>query len=375
MSFMLFIDRGDRYLLPNSIKDEFNSYLKLRREYLCSRIPTLKFPKNINDMPSLLELIESRMKTYKNRDMQVSFLRRIEKGLKEEDQIYLREITEDFQKCVAGDFEDVFDQDRFSMKMWNFLWHREWINLNDKNYSLASFLEKEMKVTGLREIALVHWQQPYPDAVYSAFSFSDNEVVSKNSNIRILLNYGKEININTSNISDEFGNDLQNYFKDSSMRFVDVFNDNDVFYLTSGFSPADMVDTLVHEYGHIYFHSKRTNLFQDSENKFSYKKDTTHDEAFAEFFSFKILSPLYEIYPEIEFSHIVKQSAFSNLRPEDPHYVGHALAYSMSKHETSVIDNLLNVESFKVFACSDDIGLKPIPNTRDLQELRITKEL
>jgi len=116
--------------------------------------------------------------------------------------------------------------------------------------------------------------------------------------------------------------DLASYAQGKqAVYFPDLVSPIRAIYLGRQVGPADAVDTLVHEFGHILFDDLLTNFFQGDET-LVYHKNATHDESCAEVLSWITLSDIYTDYPEIEVLHIIKLYGFSQLKPFDNHYVG-----------------------------------------------------
>lgn len=328
----LTIKKGDVLRLPEKSAKQYNQFLSDRREALLKNVAGLKFPKSFSDLREVLGFIEARESTFPNRQVHCNFLNRIFKDLGKSDQSELKKLTNNFKYCIPADLPSKQEAEKWDFKMWTFLWEKPWVVYEGNGINLPEYIKRKMNLESIGKFKLIYWSNPYPDAGYSSLSSSDLNFIKGHSTFASFFDRIQSFDINKESSLLGFPNEILEYSKKDTLNFVDVFAKDQNMYFNSSWGPADMVDTLIHEYGHIHFDMKHGH-FSKTGNKIVYEKDRVHDEACAETLSWILLRDLYGEYPEIEFSHIFKQYAFSSLRPTDPHYIGAGAAYFIFKDQ------------------------------------------
>lgn len=322
----LSIKKGEIYRLPEEVKATYDRYLGERRAALLQQMKTLIFPLVFKDLKEVLSLIETRGSSFPNRQIHCDFLKRISGSLAERDHLELEELTHNFKLCIPADLPSKADGEKWGFLVLNFLWKKPWLMHQGKLIALPEYIRRSLEIKDFIVPKLIFWSNSYPDAGYSSLSLADKKFLESSSSVSAFFDRIQKHNINDLESISGFSKELVAYAKEDTLSFVDVFIKYQNIYFSPSWGPADMVDTLIHEYGHIYF-DLRHGHFTGDDKVTIYEKSRFHDEACAEMLAWILLREFYDQYPEIEFGRVLKQYAFSKLRPLDPHYVGAGAAY------------------------------------------------
>ena len=202
---------------------------------------------------------------------------------------------------------------------------KPWIPRNGKNLNLHQLVLEKIGIQEDADVEVLPWRGvDHFDATLSDLSSGDRAFINDHPDLRQLMS-----RLATFRLGEdvtpvrEIATTLADYATGpQAAYFQDVFSSTRAIYIGRQVGPAEAVDALVHEFGHILFDEQRTNFSSDSAGLIYYGKHATHDEACAETLSWITLSDIYSDFPEIKVFHILKLYGFSQLKPHDPHYVG-----------------------------------------------------
>lgn len=119
---------------------------------------------------------------------------------------------------------------------------------------------------------------------------------------------------NSSNPFTALGTYVEDLLAENPYGMAGSFKPESAIYISKNIAPADLIELLAHEYGHVFHGEKADNVSWSSEDKLMLRKDNrVHSEAVAEAFSWFLLHELYSEFPEISFFHLAKLDLFSIL--------------------------------------------------------------
>jgi len=352
----LVVDRGSLALPNEEVERDFVVFLKERRAHLLKQNPHLLFRESFATFGEMFEGIDSRRSKFANREHHCRFLERLAKSLdKATDRVELAVLLQNGKICVPGDLAPD-QQEAWSLVMQKFLWQKPWIPHAGKRLAAHEYVVAILGDESLPQAEVAAWRTASWDATYAVLSPADKDFARKNGAV------GKVVEAFATFDIDEptalaAGKDVKKYAAEEPGLVGDVFAAKPTIWMSPAIGPADAVDTLFHEYGHIVFDWYRGNFRQDGE-RFFYKKDRLQDETCAESFSWLLLRGLYADYPEIEFSHVYKFYGFEQLRRNDPHYAGAAAVFRSFKGEGALTPfrRLLKAEDLGAFLSSEALA-------------------
>jgi hypothetical protein len=106
-------------------------------------------------------------------------------------------------------------------------------------------------------------------------------------------------------------------------------------YISNAWAPADLVELMVHEYGHVLHGEVDSNISWEADTRMLVvRSNKVHDESVAESVAWMLLRNIYERYPEVQFFHLAKLQLFQFTRSKDPHLVGAAAVHRLFHSES-----------------------------------------
>lgn len=348
------IDRGSRAFPSKSAEQAFKPYLGERRAGLIRNNSTLSFPEKFNDPDRFFDSVDSRSPQFVNREHHCRFAKKLASTLIYPEEIStLKRITSDGKICVAGDLPQ-HQQAEWSLKMHRFVWTSHWLLYNGTLLDAHAYIASILKRSDLPQVEIRSWVTANYDATYASLSSQDQQFVNSHNSLRNLVDGLKSFDIDDpKSIPD---GPMRRYAERSGVYVADVFFGRPAIWISPSSGPADAVDTLFHEYGHIVFDLQRSN-FTLAGNNIRYFKEQLQDEACAETFSWLLLRPFYEKFPELEFSHIFKLYGLSQLKKDDPHYTGSAMLFRLinnSKDPLQMFQKLILAHDFASFLVDEN---------------------
>ncbi len=327
-SFKLRIERGRlaRADLESERQHEF--YLSERRNLLKTKIPNLDFPNKFHSIEELLSRVNTQARDYQNRALQCQFLDKVRADIVSPIEIEMLDwLTERGRICIASDISgDSSSQAGWSTEMHQFLWRSKWIRKNGTNLSLSDLVRETLPNMVFETVDIGTWPEVAFDATYGSMSQKDFEFVSSFPPLQTIIKLFDDFDF--EKVGQTGLDSLDKYTRQHLGHVPDVFFNGTKIWLSSSIGPADAIDTMVHEVGHIALDIDRSN-FTKSNEQIIYSKDRVLDETVAESFSLTVLRPLQDRYPEIEFSKVLKLSGLGQLKPTDPHFAGASSVHSL----------------------------------------------
>ncbi len=375
-SLQLVVDRGAPVLMDGTTASTIRTFLAARRTTLMDHIAGLVFPEHFETGQDLMSKVDSSVPAFVNRAYHCRFLDRIRVSLigtiAAND---LAAITRNATVCVSGDLPPS-EQDAWNLQMINFLWSKPWIVRQGKRVNLYDLILNKLGRPDIQNAKVFGWPGvDHFDGTYSNLSPGDGTFLAQHIDLQTVLNQIAGFRLGEDPIAlRKISASLADYATGSQgVYFPDVASPLRAMYLGRQVGPADAVDTLVHEFGHILLDEQRTNFSENSGRVF-YRKNATLDEACAETLSWITLHDLYSDFPEIEVLHIIKLYGFSQLKAFDNHYVGFGsvlpILLKSPESTAAIFDDLTKTESLSSFLIKYGRP-SPLPSGRDSNVLEL----
>ncbi|MCX6117295.1 MAG: hypothetical protein NT027_07125 [Proteobacteria bacterium] len=350
-SFKLRIERGRLARADLESESQHEFYLSERRSLLRTKIPSLDFPNKFDSFEDLLSRVNTQSTDYRNRGLHCQFLNKVRDDLVSEKEIELLEwLTDHGRICIASDISgDSSSQAGWSTEMHQFLWKSKWIRKYGANLSLSELVRETVPNMTFETMDIGTWPDVPFDATYGSMSQKDFEFVSNFPPLQTIIKLFDDFDF--EKVGQTGLESLDQYTRQHVGHVPDVFFNGTKIWLSPSIGPADAVDTMVHEVGHIALDINRSN-FTKSNEQIIYSKDRVLDETVAESFSLTVLRPLQDRYPEIEFSKVLKLSGLGQLKPTDPHFAGASSVHSLfasSDDSPRYLRELLKAKSIEEF--------------------------
>jgi hypothetical protein len=260
---------------------------------------------------------------YMNRPMQCAFVRKILDSVQGSVLERFSEITNFGSICIQSDLK-IEARNKFTADLIDFFWTEPWLSHHGKFYSLEEIVKRSVGPSYKRPEFHVAVNLEF-DAFGGGFSELDLKLFESNPK---LSEYAWRVKKIDPNVNDPFtllGSAMAVLVREQSYSMLSTFQPGSKIYISNSWGPAEMVEILVHEYGHV-FHGETNHNFSwnDKDNILSVYTNRVHEESMAESFAWMVLRDFYHDYPELKFFHIGKLRMFQKWRPTDPHLVGAA---------------------------------------------------
>jgi hypothetical protein len=352
------IESGDQWEMSAEGNDAFTAFLAKEMDGLRTQVPNLYWPTitaETNFKDALLSAFYPGFAGYKNRSFQCSFVQKVLNSTTGKVQERFAEITRHGQVCIQFDLPK--DQwAAFTESLAAFFWSEKWLLLGGEFFSLEDLVIEAVGPTYRRpefhiatRIQLDGYGWGYSDAELQLFQ--DNPVLARFQEIAM------GFDPNSAGPFTRLGTDVEQVLSESPYGSAGIFQPSSKIYLANAWGPADIVDLMVHEYGHVFHGETNQNLKWDSDSRnLTIYSDAVHSESVAESFAWMVLRNVYAAYPEVKVFHIAKLQLFQALRPKDPHLVGATAVHKLfhSEHDGTYQDlrDYASVLDFKGYLLS-----------------------
>lgn len=324
--FTLLIDTGPRWVMPDGVADSFRNFLDEQLSDVTSRTSAY-WPELNEDNDFKNVFIQSFFPAspkYKNREFQCSFVRKILNSVQGETHREFALLTQNGRVCIPGDIP-AQDWAGWTEQLMRFFWTRPWIRRPTGAISLEGLIIEKVGVKNYRRPGLHIAKNIEFDGYGWGFSRKELSLFDEEP---LLSRYAEVIRDYDPNQEGPFtplGPYVEKLLVDNAYGMAGTFKPGSEIYISRALGPADLIDFLAHEYGHVFHGEQGENISWDSEGKTLKRVDNgVHSEAVAEAFAWMLLRELYGEYPELKYFHVAKLRLFLHDRPEDPHIVGAA---------------------------------------------------
>ncbi|MBT3982270.1 MAG: hypothetical protein HOE90_13010 [Bacteriovoracaceae bacterium] len=323
---------GDtKWELDSVARQEFNEFLEEQRVSLLGDIKELEFPAKFDSLKdAILSYAMPAGKYYKNRELSCLFLERVRKNLvSDADKVEFRGITKNGEICTQGDLAPS-EYSAWTLRLVNFIWFQKWIPTSIGTKSMEQYLIDRLEVKNyIRPTINILTSKEY-DAYGYSFSSDDMKTISQNKKLSEVFEITKNFTPNDASTFGDLGPEMKKMIEENTASAAGFFITEPSIYITNNWAPSDLIDLMAHEFGHVY-HGLFKNSITDLGDVIEFKNSRIHDEGAAEAVAWFGLCKLYEDFPEIKFFHVFKLMTFSQLRKNDPHYVG-AVSFANQFH-------------------------------------------
>ena len=330
-------ESGHNWKMTPTLKNEFSGFLNLEMEKIKTQVKDLYWPEisaNTQFKDVLTSSFYPGSTAYKNRPLQCSFVQKVLATTSGSARARFIEITRNGTICIQFDLPES-DWAGFTKSLMDFFWTEKWIALNSENLSLEDLAIQAVGPTYRRPEFHIA-SELYYDGYGWGHSSSELALFDSDPILARFASIARSFDPNSTLVFSALGSEMGGMLKGAPYEVVGAIQPSSKIYLSKAWGPADMVELLAHEYGHVIHGETNSNKSWNFESRILVTaSNRVHDESVAESFAWMLLRDIYDTYPEVEFFHIAKLQALNVLRPNDPHLVGaaaiHHLFHSKSK--------------------------------------------
>lgn len=340
----------------------FKTHLDQRIADLKSRSPEL-YLETPNASTNLRDVILSTFlpanPAYKNREAQCSFIHRLLSEVQEPLLTRLRSLTQDGSICIAGDLPKEL-RINWTTQWLQLLWNDKWLVMADKSQSLEDLIIEKIGIENYRKPNIMIALREGFDGYGSAHSRSILPLFDQDPLLQQFKSLGLQFNPDKTEPFILLGEDIQKALgEESPYNSTGLVRTTSDIYISPIWPVAELVELLVHEYGHVLHAEQNPNESWNPITKTLYRKSNgAHNEGVAEAFSEMLLKEVFIKHPETETFHLLKLRVFSEIRPQDNHLQG-AVALSsvffQGQQDFAELLRLTRAESFMDFLSGHNI--------------------
>jgi len=376
---MFIITLREQSTVQDSAIQEFKTHLDQRIAKLKERVPDL-YLETPTATSNMSDFIRNSMypagPNYRNREVQCRFINRLLSEVSQPLLSRLQELTKNGKICIAGDLPKE-QRVNWTSQWIQILWNEKWYVDENGTFSLEDLIIKNIGTENYSKpdiiIAINEQFDGYGAGLSKALAplYDEDPVLQKFK----LLGFQFDPNKAKAEPFTLLGQDVQNALvEDSPYGAAGLVRVKSEIYISPIWPVAELVELLVHEYGHV-LHAEQTRNYKwdPAQKTLSKKMDGRHNEGVAEAFAEMLLLDVFKRHPETETFHLGKLRIFSELRPQDNHLAG-AIAlnsiFFQGKRNFPELLNLIRTENFMDYLILNNINaLVPGPESTSKLEV------
>jgi len=303
----------------------FKFYLETQIDKLNEQLPGLNLPQNDTNLQNaFLEFENTDSPSYRLRDMECRFLRKIKSQLQGELLHHFETLTHEGKICIPADL-DVAERSDWMLTLFEFFSYSKWIQLHEESYSLVDLIQNRLKLGTIPKPNFHILEDGDQNAFAYAWSPKDLAKLDGYPVTKAFINACAKWDINNPTQFPSFGEDATRFFLDNVQERAAYCVPDRRIYISNNWPPSTVVEILTHEWGHLYHFANREIITQNEGfNDLILYTDPVHEEAIAEAFASLVLAPIYKKYPETKRFHILKQNVYYQQHEHVPHVLGTA---------------------------------------------------
>ncbi len=342
-------DEGDKWEMTQGGKDTFSTFLADEMADVKSQVPNLFWP-TVTEHTDFKEIVLSAFYPasgmYKNRPLQCAFVQKVLNTTNGAVRDRFLQITHNGQVCIQYDLSKS-EWATFTENLMTFFWTEKWLLVDGAFFSLEDLVVQAVGPTYKRPEFHIATRIEF-DGYGWGFSDSELEIFQVTPVLEKYATLAQEIDPNSDIPFTALGPEVEKILKGSPYGTVGAFQPSSKIYISNAWGPADLVELLAHEYGHVFHGETNRNVeWESATGTLVVHANGVHNESVAESFAWMLLRDVYSAYPEIKFFHLAKLQLFQSLQPKDPHLLGAAVVGRLfHSDEDGTFDDLREYASF-----------------------------
>ena len=365
--------------VQDSAIQEFKAHLDQRIARLKERVPDLylETPTATSKMGEFIRnSIYPAGPNYKNREVQCRFINRLLSEVSQPLLLRLQELTNNGKICIAGDLPKE-QQVNWTSQWIQILWNEKWYVDENGSFSLEDLIIENIGTENYSKPDIIVAINEQFDGYGAGLSKALAPLYLNDPTLQKFRFLGSQFDPNKAKAEPFIllGQDIQNVLlEDSPYEKASLVRGKSEIYISPIWPVAELVELLVHEYGHVLHAEQTPNTKWDPVQKTLRKKmDGRHNEGVAEAFAEMLLLDVFKRHPETETFHLGKLRIFSEIRPQDNHLAG-AIAlnsiFYQGKRNFPELLNLIRTENFMDYLIQNNINaLVPGPESTSTLEV------
>lgn len=358
--------------LSSSMRAGFTRFLDDELASLTEAFPSLYWPRMEAGI-DFKQVISSTLypigTEYKNREFQCGFVRKLLGNVEGEARAKLEYLTDSGKICTQADLPKE-KWPEFTKGWMEFLWLEPWIARNGRLVSLEDLIREKIGPSYKRPKFSIAFNVDF-DGYGWGISAKERALFSSVPLLAEFARLGRAYNPNSLEPFIALGETVGRMLSRNPYGSAGLVLLEGEIIISPSWAPADMVDLLVHEYGHVFSGEQGAEMeWNEKERTLSRIANNVQEEGVAEAFAWMLLREVYPQYPELKFLHLAKLRLFQEARPEDNHLLG-AAGFSQLFHsydQGSFLQLRGLAQSTDISAFMAAAGLRDLSRSGELSE-------
>ncbi len=264
---------------------------------------------------------------YKNRQVQCAFIQRLLSQTKGSAQVRINALTQNGKICIAGDLPKT-EWVAWTTEWIDILWNEKWFIKSSAAFSLEDLIVKSIGIENYKKPVI----KIAINEVFDGYGFGYSDAAIAMFDSDPVLSYFKQRGLKFNPDSKEpftlLGDEVKTFLvEESPYGAAATVRVTSEIYISPVWPIAELVELLVHEYGHV-LHSEQNQTKQTWDpitKSLTTKVNTVWQEGVAESFTEMLLQDVFLAHPETQIFHLSKLRMFAEVKSKDSHLLGAAL--------------------------------------------------
>jgi len=261
------IDTGNAWAMSPQLMEDFRGFLDSELSRLREEVSSIYWPA-IDERTDFNEVFMAAFfpagPKYKNREMQCQFIRRLLSSTIDLVQNEIFDLTRGGTVCIPGDLPKA-EWANWTERLMKFLWSEKWISRGSEYVSMEDLIVEKIGEEQYKRPEFHIARRIEFDGHGWGFSPHELGLFLREP---LLERYFALISSYDPNSEKPFrglGPEVEKQLTDHPYGMVGTFQPGSKIYISSAFGPADLVELLAHEYGHVFHGEWGENLTWNSE--------------------------------------------------------------------------------------------------------------